>query len=69
MPADVSGSMLYGGAIDSSKLNGLNSFTTGEVFDLLVQLKSKNRISSDDCYVSPCKNNHLNWDTKSQGLE
>ena len=62
--ADVAGSELYGGTIDHCKLNGLNS-SKSEVFDLLVQQKSNNRISFDPFYVSLCKNNHLNWDTES----
>ena len=64
--ADASGSMLYGGAIDNCKLNSLNSSTSGKVFDLLVQQKSNNRVSSDPFHVYLCENNHPNWDGKSR---
>ena len=56
--ADVSGSVVYGGAIDNCKVIGLNSSTSGKVFDLLVQQKSKKIISSDPFHVYLCENNH-----------
>ena len=52
--------MLYGGAVDHCKLNGLNFSNSGEVFDLLTEHKSDNGISSDPFYVCPCENDHLN---------
>ena len=38
--ADVAGSVLYGGAIDNCKLtHGLDSYNSGEVFDMIVHNK------------------------------
>ena len=36
--ADEAGSVLYGGAIDNCKLAGLESYSSGEVFDMLAML-------------------------------
>ena len=77
--ADAAGSMLYGGAIDHCKLNGLNfsnssevfglNFSnSGEVFDLLVKHKSDNGISSDPFYVCLCENDHLNCNKSNKTM-
>jgi len=61
--ADVAGSVLYGGTIDNCKLNGLESRSSGEVFDMLFQYEHDNTtssISSDPFYVCPCENNSPN---------
>ena len=54
------GSVLYGGAIDNCKLTGLEPYSSGEVFDMLVHIESDNTnssISSDPFRVCPCENN------------
>ena len=60
--ADVAGSVLYGGAIDNCKLtHGLDSHSSGEVFDMLVHIEDDNtnsKISSDPFHVCPCESNH-----------
>ena len=60
--ADVAGSVLYGGAIDNCKLNGLDSNNSGEVFNMLVHnndtdYKTTSNISSDPLFICPCENN------------
>ena len=60
--ADVAGSVLYGGAIDDCKLTGLESYNSGEVFDILVRnygtdFNTTSNISSDPLYICPCENN------------
>ena len=58
--ADDAGSVLYGGAIDNCKLTGLDSYSSGEVFDMLVHIEDDNtnsKISSEPLYICPCKNN------------
>ena len=58
--ADDAGSVLYGGAIDNCKLTGLESYSSGEVFDLLVHIEDDNTnpsISSDPFRICPCENN------------
>ena len=55
--ADVAGSALYGGAIDKCELTGLDSYSSGEVFDMLVDIEGDNdtsTISSDIFRVCPC---------------
>jgi len=55
------GSVLYGGAIDHCKLTGLESYSSGEVFDMLVNIENDNTnssISSEPLHVCPCENNH-----------
>ena len=55
------GSVLYGGAIDNCKLTGLELYSSGEVFDMLVHIENDNTnssISSDPFRVCPCENNH-----------
>ena len=61
--ADNGGSVLYGGAIDNCRLTGLDSYSSGEVFDMLVHIDDENdynttsNISSDPIHMCPCKNN------------
>ena len=57
------GSVLYGGAIDNCKLTGLESSSSGEVFDMLVHIENDNTdssISSDPFRVCPCEKNRPN---------
>ena len=55
--------MLYGGAIDNCKLtHGLDSHSSGEVFDMIVHNKDSDynttsNISSDPIQICPCENN------------
>ena len=61
------GSVLYGGVIDNCKLiefNGLESYNSGEVFDMLVHnndnhYNSTSNISSDSLQICLCENNLL----------
>ena len=61
--ADVAGSVLYGGAIDHCKLtHGLDSYSSGEVFDMIVHnsdtyYNTTSNISSDPFYLCLCKSN------------
>ena len=61
--ADDAGSVLYGGTIDSCKLtHGLNSYSSGEVFDMLFPKNARDyntasKISSYPLRICPCKNN------------
>ena len=61
--ADAAGSVLYGGAIDNCKLNGLNSNNSVKVFDMIVHIEDDtdcnktSQVSSDPLYVCPCENN------------
>ena len=61
--ADDAGSVLYGGAIDNCKLTGLDSYSSGELFDMIVHIEDGNdynttsKISSDPLRICPCKNN------------
>ena len=61
--ADNAGSVLYGGAIDNCKLtHGLDSHSSGEVFDKIVHIDNDNEteynttstISSDPLQICPC---------------
>ena len=59
--ADTAGSVLYGGAIDKCKLVGLDSYSSGKVFDMIVHIEDDNttsKISSDPFKVCYCENNH-----------
>ena len=61
--ADSAGSVLYGGAVDNCKVNGLESNSSGEVFDMLAQYEADNTtssISSDPFHICPCENNSPN---------
>ena len=61
--ADDAGSVLYGGAIDHCKLtHGLNSYSSGEVFDMLFSKNARDyntasKISSDPLHICLCKDN------------
>ena len=58
--ADDAGSVLYGGAIDTCRLTGLESYSSGEVFDMLAHGEDENttsNISSDAFRICPCENN------------
>ena len=61
--ADHAGSVLYGGAIDNCKLIGLDLYSSGEVFDMIVNIENtdystSSNISSDPLGICPCTNNH-----------
>ena len=63
--AGAAGSMLYGGAIDNCKLTGLDSNSSGEVFDMIVynndtDYNTPSNISSDSLRICLCENNHPN---------
>ena len=69
--ADTAGSVLYGGAIDNCTLNGLESNSSGEVFDKLFQYERDNTtssISSDPFRICPCENNSPNCSQSSKTL-
>ena len=61
--ADDAGSVLYGGVIDNCKLtHGLDSYSSGEVFDMIVYdydsyYKTTSNISTDPIQICPCENN------------
>ena len=61
--ADDAGSVLYGGAIDNCKLIGLDSYSSGEVFNMLVHIEddidysTTSKISSEPLSICPCTNN------------
>ena len=60
--ADAAGSVLYGGAIDNCKLNGLESCNSGEVFDMIAHIENNNTmstISSDPLNICACENNDI----------
>ena len=66
--AGIAGSMLYGGAVDNCKpTNGLDSYSSSEVFDMLVHFADDNNttltISSDPLQICPCENNLPNSST------
>ena len=42
--AEVAGSVLYGGAIDHCKVTGQESYSSGEVFDMLVHIDNGSRV-------------------------
>ena len=61
--AVVAGSVLFGGAIDNCKLTGLESYSSGEVFNMVVHIDgtdytTTSNISSDPLYIRPCEYNH-----------
>ena len=60
--ANDAGSVLYGGAIDNCKLTGLESYRSGEVFDMIFHNKNtdfntSSNISSTGLRICPCENN------------
>ena len=57
------GSVLYGGAIDNCKLNGLDSYSSGEVFNMLAHIEDENTTSVISSYafcICPCENKRPN---------
>ena len=64
-------SVLYGGAIDNCKLMGLDSYNSGEVFDMLINIEDENTnstISSLPFCVCPyemnypdCSKSHISY--------
>ena len=63
--ADDAGSVLFGGAIDNCKLTGQDSYSSGEVFNMLVYIEGDNTnssISSQPFRICPCKNSLPNCD-------
>ena len=58
--ADDAGSALFGGAIDNCKLTGLDSYSSGDIFDMLVHIENDNTtssVSSDPFSTYSCENN------------
>ena len=61
--ADVAGSVLFGGAVDHCKLtHGLDSYSSGEVFDMIVHhndtdYNTTSSISSDPLQICRCEHN------------
>ena len=61
--ADAAGSVLYGGAIDNCKLTGSDSYSSGEVFDMIFHIEddsehnTTSNISSDPFQICPCESN------------
>ena len=64
--ADDAGSVLYGGVIDNCKLTGLDSYSSGKVFDMIVHTDSDtdsyttSNISSDPLRICYCEYNLSN---------
>ena len=69
--ATIAGSVLYGGAIDNCKLTpGLDSYSSGEMFDMIVNISDDNtdsKISSLPFRVCQCENNYPDC-TKSSNI-
>ena len=66
--ADDAGSVLYGGAIDNCTFTGMGSYSSGEVFNMLVYIDNDNTnssISSPTFRIRPCENNHPHFSTSS----
>ena len=63
--AEIAGNVLYGGAIDSCQLIGLDTYTSGEVFDMIFQIEDEpgynktSAISSDPFHICVCENSSL----------
>ena len=61
--ADDAGSLLYGGTLDNCKFTDLDSYRSGEVFNMLVHIEdntdfnASSNISSDPLQICSCKNN------------
>ena len=60
--ADAAGSVLYGGAIDNCKLTGLDSYSSGKVFDIIVHnndtdYNTTSNISSGPFHICLCEHN------------
>ena len=61
--AGNAGSVLYGGAVDNCELTGLNSYNSGEVFDMLFHYQdddTTSSISSDPFGICLCEDNNPN---------
>ena len=59
--AAITGSVLFGGAIDNCKLIGLDSYNSGEVFDKIAHVEYDNTNSSISSYpfrLCACENGH-----------
>jgi len=59
--AAITGSVLFGGAIDNCKLIGLDSYNSGEVFNESVHIEDDNTNSSISSYpfrICACENGH-----------
>ena len=64
------GSALYGGAIDNCTLTGLDSYSSGEVFDMLVHIENDSTTSNISSYpfrICPCEGHHSSC-SKSNAL-
>ena len=58
--ADAAGSVLYGGAIDNCKLIDLDLYSSGEVFDMIVNIDNNDYIATSIISSEPisiCENN------------
>ena len=71
--ADDAGSLLYGGTIDNCKLTGLESYQSGEVFDMLfhnndTDYNTISNISSDPFLICPCKHNFPDCSTSGAAV-
>ena len=58
--ADAAESVLYGGAINICKLNDLDSYSSGHLFDMIVHIEDDNTnsyISSNPIVICPCERN------------
>ena len=61
--ADDAGSLLYGGTLDNCRFTDLDSYRSGEVFNMLVHIEdntdfnASSNISSDPLQICSCKNN------------
>ena len=61
--AGDAGSVLYGGTIDNCELTGMDSYNSGELFDMLFHYEDDNTtssISSDPFGICLCEENHPN---------
>ena len=69
--ADDEGSVLYGGAIDNCTLNGMDTYNSGKVFDMLFQYERNNKtssVSSIPFRVCLCENEDPNCDNLNKTL-
>ena len=61
--ADIAGSVLYGGAVDNYTLTGMDSHSSGKVFNTIVHIDNDSyhcafsQISSEPLHICPCENN------------
>ena len=57
--ADAAGSVLYGGEVDNCRLTGLDSYSSGKVFDMIAHIEDENTtsiISSYAFHICHCEN-------------